>query len=93
MSINSFWPNHQSWKRYWLSGIVALIAVIQLFVSFAILGLHTVIVIIGMVPLCIDVTPWYVMGFICWAFFFACWISIFCVSKCNFYPNDHLQRL
>ncbi|CAF3784522.1 unnamed protein product [Rotaria sp. Silwood1] len=36
-----------------------------------------------MASLCASLTTWYVMGFVCWAFFFACWISIFCVTCCN----------
>jgi hypothetical protein len=79
----SFWPNSGSWRHYWPSCIVALIATIQFFFSFAILAIQIGIVVIGIVFLCNGVTPRYVMGFVCWGFFFACWISIFCVSKCT----------
>jgi hypothetical protein len=81
MAINSIWPSYQSWGIYWPSRITALIGVIQLLFSFAILGLHSVIVGFGLGGLCYNVNAWYIMGFICWAFFLACWISIFCVSE------------
>ncbi|CAF2114602.1 unnamed protein product [Rotaria magnacalcarata] len=83
MCANSYWPNGQSWKHYWPGGIVTFIAVLQLFVSFAVVGLHVIIVIIGLVSLCIVYMSWYVMGFICWGFFITSWISIFCVNCCN----------
>ncbi|CAF1296096.1 unnamed protein product [Rotaria magnacalcarata] len=83
MRANSYWPNGQSWKRYWPGSIVSLIAVLQLFVSFFIVGLHIAILVIGLVSLCAVFKSWYVMGFICWGFFMTCWISIFCVSCCN----------
>jgi len=60
---------------------MALIATIQLLFSFAILGLHIVIVLFGIAGLCYNVNSWYVMGFVCWALFLACWISVFTVSE------------
>ncbi|CAM2727372.1 unnamed protein product [Rotaria socialis] len=83
MCANSYWPNGQRWKHYWLGSIVSLIAVLQLFVSFVVVGLHIAIVIIGLGSLCSVFRSWYVMGFICCGFFLTCWISIFCVSCCN----------
>ncbi|CAF2069460.1 unnamed protein product [Rotaria magnacalcarata] len=83
MCANSCWPNGQSWKHYWPGSIVSLIAVLQLFISFAVVGLHAAIVTIGLVSLCAVFMSWYVIGFICWGVFMTCWISIFCVSCCN----------
>ncbi|CAF1397506.1 unnamed protein product [Rotaria magnacalcarata] len=83
MFANSCWPNGQSWKHYWPGGIVTFIAVLQLFVSFAVVGLHIGIVTIGLVSICAVFMSWYVMGFICWGVFITCWISIFCVNCCN----------
>jgi hypothetical protein len=81
MATNSCWPSAQSWGLYWPARIMALIAVIQLLFSFAILGLQGAIVALGIAFLCYSVNAWYIMGFVCWAFFLACWISVFCVSE------------
>ncbi|CAF4631663.1 unnamed protein product [Rotaria socialis] len=83
MCANSCWPNGQSWKHYWPGRIVSLIAVVQLLVSFAVVGLHIAIVTIGLVSLCAVFMSWYVIGFICWGVSMTCWISMFCVSCCN----------
>jgi len=80
MVSGSYWPNGEHWLHYWPARIIALIATIQLIMSFAILIIQSAIVGIGMIALCNDATPRYIMGFVCWAFFFACWISTFCVS-------------
>ena len=81
MTIHSFWPNQESWLHYWPARIVSLIAIAQLLFSFAIVILHSAIVAIGISSFCIGATPWFIMGFVCWAIFLACWISVFCVSK------------
>ncbi|CAF1677031.1 unnamed protein product [Rotaria magnacalcarata] len=83
MGANSYWPNGQSWKHYWPVSIITLIAVLQLFVSFAVVGLHIAIVTIGLASLCVVFMSWYVIGFVGWGIFITCWISIFCVSCCN----------
>ncbi|CAF1295922.1 unnamed protein product [Rotaria sp. Silwood1] len=83
MSNHSCWPSSQSWKRYWPTGIVAVIGVVQTFFSFAAVALHVAIVLIGIVSLCSNYAAWYVMGFVCWAFFLTSWISVFCVTCCN----------
>ncbi len=81
MVNRSYWPNNESWKQYWPYRIIALIATTQLIISFIVVAIQIAIVIIGTSSLCNGVTPRYVMGFVCWGFFIACWISIFCVSK------------
>ncbi len=75
-----------------MASIVAVIAVIQLFISFAIMGLQSGIVGIGII-IGYKATERYVMGFICWAFFLSCWISTFCVSKCSYLPLFFPRRI
>ncbi|CAF2094731.1 unnamed protein product [Rotaria magnacalcarata] len=53
MCANLCWPNGQSWKHYWPGGIVTFIAVLQLFVSFAVVALHIAIVTSGLVVTCV----------------------------------------
>jgi len=93
MDTNSFWPSRVNWKRHWPAGINSIIGVIQLFISFAILVIHAAIVGIGVASLCIGAAPWFIMGFVCWAFFLACWISIFCVSEYYFYPMKNCAQI
>lgn len=81
MANGMYWPNSENWQRYWLSGIITFIATIQLIMSFAIVIIQSAIVAIGIGALCYGITARYIMGFVCWCFFFACWISNFCVSK------------
>lgn len=46
-----YWPNGENWQHYWPTGIIALIATIQLIMSFAILIIQSGIVPIGMIAL------------------------------------------
>ncbi|CAF5083445.1 unnamed protein product, partial [Rotaria sp. Silwood1] len=54
MSNNSCCPSSQSWKHYWPACIIGLIGAVQIFFSFAAVGLHVAIVLIGTVSLCIS---------------------------------------
>ena len=81
MAGRSFWPNSQNWRRYWPGCAVALLATLQLFVSFAIVGLQIGIVTLGVLSDCYGATARFIVGFVCWGFFFVGWISLFSVCK------------
>ena len=65
----------QRWKSVWPTKIIALIATIQLILSFAIIGLEA-----GSVIIDINQGTVYA-GFYCSLFFIMTWISMYCVGK------------
>ena len=76
-SLLMFTPREAERARIWPAGIIALIAVIQLLLTFAILGIETTSAIFDL---------WNSMsfaGFYCPIFFMVTWISMFTVSECH----------
>jgi ABC-type uncharacterized transport system permease subunit len=70
-----FTPKQQQWRKLWPSCIIALLAVIQLVLTFIVIGAETTSMIFDFYHSMIYA------GFYCSLFFTITWISMFTVSK------------
>jgi hypothetical protein len=67
----------QRWQRFWPTPFVAIIAIIQMLLTFAIVGLELWSMIIN------RKYSFFFIGFITSIFFTITWISTFTVGKCS----------
>ncbi len=68
-------PREQRWREYWPAGWVALLAIIQFFLTATILTTETVSLVVDFYHSMIFA------GYYCSLFFFITWISMCSVSK------------
>jgi hypothetical protein len=73
--MNNLTPKQQRWRKLWPACFIALLATIQLLLTFAIIGLETASLIFDFYHAMIFA------GFYCSFFFMITWISMFTVSK------------
>jgi hypothetical protein len=73
--MNNLTPKQQRWRQMWPAGFIALLATIQLLLTFAIIGLETTSLIFDLYHSMIFA------GYFCSLFFMITWISMFTVSK------------
>jgi hypothetical protein len=73
--MNYLTPKQQRWRQVWPAGFIAILAVIQLILTFIIIGLEVTSLIFDFYHSMIFA------GFYCSLFFMVTWISMFTVSK------------
>ncbi len=73
--LNMLTPKQQRWRKLWPACFIALLATLQLVLTFIIIGLETTSLIFDFYHSMIFA------GFYCSLFFMITWISMFTVSK------------
>ncbi len=73
--LNMLTPKQQRWRKLWPVCFIALLATLQLVLTFIIIGLETTSLIFDLYHSMIFA------GFYCSLFFMITWISMFTVSK------------